>query len=78
MDWQPIETAPLTGARLLIFVPPYGVSCGHYDTILGGGDGRWVLHSVLNKAAIPTHWMPLPSPPEAPDMTRPGDVIHET
>lgn len=56
-DWQPIETAPTNHKRVLLFVPPYGATTGHFDE-------RWHCHSVLNKEAQPTHWMPLPDPPK--------------
>lgn len=62
--WQPIETAPKDHTRLLLMVPPYGVSCGHFDCLWENGTERWVMHSVLNKSATPTHWMHLPAPPE--------------
>ena len=57
--WQPIETAPRDGSRLLLFVPPYGPSTGHFCAT----SQRWYCHSVLNKDADSTHWMPLPEPP---------------
>lgn len=56
-SWQPIETAPKDRERVLLYVPPYGAMSGHY--YLG-----WNCHSCLNKEAAPTHWMPLPQPPE--------------
>lgn len=59
--WQPIETAEPKGrhlgVRFLLFVPPYGATTGHFDQ-------SWNLHSILNKEAQPTHWQPLPQPPE--------------
>lgn len=64
MSWQPIETAPKDHTRILLFVPPYGVSCGHFDCVWQDGRHRWIMHSVLNKSAEPTHWMPLPAPPQ--------------
>jgi hypothetical protein len=65
-EWQPIETAPRDGRRVLLFVPPYGPSTGHYrdDHNWGESASSWFAHSVLNKEAEPTHWQPLPSPPE--------------
>ena len=63
-DWQPIETAPKDGGRILLYVPPYGPSCGHYrESGWGRGTSNWYAASVLNKEAEPTHWMPLPAPP---------------
>ena len=56
-EWQPLATAPRDGTRVLLFVAPYGPSTGHYDR-------GWCYHSVLNKAAHPTHWMSLRPPPQ--------------
>ena len=55
--WQPIATAPCDGSRVLLLIPPYGAGSGHWD-------GRWIGHFVLNREAEPTHWAPLPRPPE--------------
>lgn len=66
-QWQPIETAPKDGTRVLLFVPPYGPSTGHYEPARvnwGPNASLWVSHSILNKEAAPTHWMPLPTPPQ--------------
>jgi|TARA_R110000787_G_scaffold3653_2_gene14179 hypothetical protein len=57
MKWQSILTAPMQGERILLLVPPYGATTGHYYK-------DWHCHSVLNKEAVPTHWMPLPAPPK--------------
>ena len=55
-SWQPIETAPKNGARVLLFTE-YGPSCGHFD-------GTWHVHSVCYTPVVPTHWMPLPPKPD--------------
>ena len=59
MKWQPIETAPMDGEVILIYL-----------------DGNWIASSRWVKTpngkcwdfglskAEPTHWMPLPEPPE--------------
>jgi hypothetical protein len=66
-DWQPIETAPRDGTRVLIY-PHYRVS--HWveeGEAFGCGPGfhgsfdvdeekYWILSGV-------THWLSLPSPP---------------
>lgn len=61
-EWRDIESAPKDGTRVLLFVPPYGPSTGHFeDSSLSVP--HWIMHSVLNKEANPTHWKPL-TPPE--------------
>lgn len=76
-DWQPIETAPRDGRTVLVFGKPdnlifdgnllvtFNVASSHtahWDHIdeafcLSGG-------SWLGPFVEPTHWMPLPDPPE--------------
>lgn len=66
-QWRPIDTAPRDGTRVLLWVPPYGPSTGHYEPARvnwGPNASLWIAASVLNKEAHPTHWMPLPSPPK--------------
>jgi len=61
-EWFPIETAPKDGRRILI--------AGHYDCIRWTAIGAWAegeFHSEPDKFSplrFPTHWMPLPEPPE--------------
>lgn len=61
--WQPIETAPTNNVRVLLYVPPYGVTTGNCNEDINGNI-RWNMHAVLNKQAMPTHWIPLPEPPK--------------
>jgi hypothetical protein len=62
--WQPIETAPKTQARnraVLVYVP----GCEEDDerVMVARFWGRW--STVEDGADIePTHWMPLPDPPD--------------
>ena len=75
LEWQPIETAPKDGTRVLLFVPPYGPSTGHYKdrSNWGPSASNWYAHAALNKEAEPTHWMPLPEPPkDGPRSTQKG------
>ncbi len=66
-QWQPIETAPKDGTELIV----YG-STGHYGTnnancifaCFHRGQWRTLIKGHALKPA-PTHWMPLPTPPEA-------------
>jgi len=53
-QWQPIESAPKDGARLML-----------WDSRAGGYavTGAWVAGSADDHETI-THWQPLPAPPE--------------
>lgn len=60
--WQPIETAPKDGT------PIYGI---WLDGKWTGGQMRWNdmwedawVHDTGDHICHPTHWMPLPEPPE--------------
>lgn len=61
-QWQPIETAPKTGERILI---AHGNSVWE-DEWWGDDDGYWFecSQSGPHWGEAPTHWMPLPDPPE--------------
>ena len=69
MTWQPIETAPTKGQRFLAiqgkdqFICQWGY---HYQRSLTKGNiYGWVnCHGQAGNVARPTHWMPLPSPPQ--------------
>jgi len=69
MNWQPIETAPKDGRRVLVWIDDPKLLRDGYpicfarlwfydDGSLGGGaegfNGKWDI----------THWMPLPEPPK--------------
>ena len=71
-EWRPIETAPKDGTFILLAGPsgyittPIRVSVGRYDP-----ERRpyspWQTHSdddFTDDGEEPTHWMPLPNPPE--------------
>jgi hypothetical protein len=69
MDWQPIETAPKDGRWMLAawHIPKddfgYCVSVVRYA---GNSDWREKLgDGADDPVCLPTHWMPLPAPPEA-------------
>ena len=72
MDWQPIETAPKDGTKILVFCPWLGV-CGpatwdicQYATKpkpfwTHWGERIWGTSRV--RIDQPTHWMPMPEGP---------------
>ena len=73
--WQPIETAPKGGAKILVYRPDacaewMRVDIAHYDSQKGYANPRpfWnSLTRIWNVSELrkyePTHWMPLPDPP---------------
>jgi len=62
-EWQPIETAPKDGSRILTWQPDAAslrppMMIHHWDgSKWVEDDGRWFVFS-------PAQWMPLPEPPE--------------
>lgn len=73
-DWQPIETAPKDGTRVLACWPEkrlenpfFYIAVGHYR------EHRKSWYVVNSPQKKPTHWMPLPVPPKTSQINR-GDV----
>lgn len=73
LQWQPIETAPKDGTRVLLYANLRRASLSGHDLdkdygywiVLGSWEaeyGLWVDGSQCNP--LPTHWMPLPEPPQ--------------
>ena len=64
--WQPIETAPKDGTRVLLSADVDGrIVVGRMGIVTR----RW--HSVPGKGEMkPTHWQPLPSPPKLTDRVK--------
>lgn len=66
-EWQPIETAPRDGSRVLVWSKHY-IWNGVY-TAYWGRNGElnpfsWIGgHCRVSHIDHPTHWMPLPEPP---------------
>lgn len=63
MVWQPIETAPTDGTSILLLIEGKcveGLYCRRQS-----GEGEW--YDVFTPPGYfndqPTHWMPLPKPP---------------
>lgn len=68
-EWQSIDTAPKDGSMIWAFQPNCCPGQSIMFWILGGRKGLWVYaDELLSDAdpapAQPTHWMPLPEPPE--------------
>lgn len=68
MNWQPIETAPRTGERFLMWSRDGGFFAGNWPQGCAAGEwlrirGEWRGASHW-RAQEATHWMPLPAPPE--------------
>lgn len=79
MNWQPISTAPIEAFgtvpsyysfRALVY-PCYGQAREAYFSYTLLGKGRWKSANgfVIN---TPTHWMPLPAPPQVPEYGQEG------
>jgi len=80
-QWQPIETAPKDGTTVLLWWRSEFAgdvvdwwACGEWK-VFGDGSKGWIGESFYTSepdfwtrliAARPTHWMPLPSPPQEP------------
>lgn len=70
MKWEPIETAPQNGTQVLLFGKLDGEIHGDFgDPVICVGSkphGQWYLDNTDCYAVYcePTHWMPLPLPPQ--------------
>lgn len=74
--WQPIATAPKDGTPIIAYQPGGKYCNGHeYPACVGlshwYGDG-W--EGPYNPRDFPTHWMPLPAPPDASVPSPPAAV----
>ena len=58
--WHPIATAPKDGSDILTYVKCGGISVRFWDC----GDDDEMAWQPRIRGVFPTHWMPLPSPPE--------------
>lgn len=68
--WHPIATAPKDGRWILVYFPEIGVWPALWSTQVYD-DGFWSVsdnkfedRGIRGWSKEPTHWMPLPSPPE--------------
>jgi len=67
--WRPIETAPKDGAWVWLYEAVEHEAdrqyVGHWFHDYIGDEDRWQDAADCREFAKPTHWMPLPDPPEA-------------
>jgi hypothetical protein len=74
MNWQPIETAPKDGTDVLVMYMHIETQVVHnafFNVDDPGEEPAWwsydkseVSRIRLDGFMTPTHWMPLPAPPE--------------
>lgn len=67
MEWKPIETAPKDGTKILTWRECKEGSLGSITVSEWGrtGYGEHWRPSPMAIRIAPTHWMPLPEPPDA-------------
>ena len=70
MKWQPIDTAPRDGSRLILVVAGFQPTVGYWRKTQWWNDrlnaSKLAAEFVFGDADptyAPTHWMPLPPPP---------------
>ena len=71
-QWQPIETAPKDGTPVIVYPPLWRdvtISMACFDMDRGAVYSRpfWRhldADSAMSRDNQPTHWMPMPEPPE--------------
>lgn len=72
-EWQPIETAPKDGTRILLLRPEREPTCGRWDDekYANKPEPHWTDDNARlwgrrdTKTRTPTHWMPLPKLPSS-------------
>lgn len=70
VDWQPIETAPKDGNIMVAYATGFGGAFGILPVVSVAfwydiGDTPGWNDLLYNTSSTPTHWMPLPEPPNA-------------
>lgn len=71
MEWQPIETAPKDGTTILFWddLMDYQIgSWSEYEDPDGEPREGWNdgIFPIIGDSGQPSHWMPLPQPPQPP------------
>lgn len=65
-DWRPIDTAPKNGTAVLVALAGgmYTPTVAYWRSSITGS--MWTIPETNRYLIVePTHWMPLPEPPEA-------------
>jgi len=64
-QWQPIDTAPKDGTKVLCFNKDWDIPLVLvYEMHYGVGHKCWCWDGDADEESTPTHWIPLPAPPE--------------
>lgn len=66
-SWQPIDTAPKDGTRVLVYYPP-PANASIDVVVYNHARERWPMRVNLDAddtLITATHWQPLPEPPKA-------------
>jgi len=64
-EWQPIENAPMNGTPVLVFEAPDWIDVARWwDGDDYGHNAGWLDAALESKSCNPTHWRPLPAPPQ--------------
>jgi hypothetical protein len=59
-EWQPIETAPKDSSSVILWPYDAEITVGYFRDVEISG---WYCE-IMERFFEPTHWMPLPAPPE--------------
>jgi hypothetical protein len=73
MKWQPIETAPTDGTRILLRGRNGRIADGHYGQPDGFANPKRFVWPYIN--ATPTHWAPLALIAAAPGLLEALEMI---
>ena len=64
-DWKPIESAPRDGTPVLVWLKKTSLgSHVHAAMLRPKGKPSTIGHHFQFDVGEPTHWMPIPDPPE--------------
>lgn len=64
--WRPFEGAPTDGTSILVYRPDAGVFVAAFVAYGTEGEKCWWADGGEDLSDdLPTHWMPLPAPPES-------------